>query len=280
MEKRAEYSNLLEEYKDLIDKAPDGTERLNRELAESLVQSGLLGEETNKVLSDIMEWEDAVQAANEQIKGVVSELLGQIGSDLKNNLVEAFRAGEDAAKAMTDTLEKGLENFISAMLFEAVFAQQFKSLENEVLASLNEDGTGDGTVTDDFGRFFSQATELTDQFNEAMADAQKEAKEFGFGLFEPEGGQSSGLKSAIRRELTEQTASELTGLYRATFDITKRGYILNEKHFELEQRNFNAAMQTAANTSLIAKNTADALTHLAKIARNTDTQSSNYNRGI
>lgn len=101
----------------------------------------------------------------------MSELAGSLGSDMRNALVTAFRDGEDAAKAMGQTVEKVLENILSQLIFNRIFSKAFKELEDEMIAS--QDVGGDGNWIDDFERFFEASKGLGEQWEQAMKDAHK-----------------------------------------------------------------------------------------------------------
>ena len=223
-----------------------------------------------------VEWEKALDEARAQIKEVISELTGGLSNDLRTVLVDAFVAGEDAAIKMGDTVAKVLENILSNLIFNSVFSKAFDDLEKEMAASF--DVAGDGTWIDDFSRFFNEASGLTDDFNAAMAAAQTEAANFGFDVFTPEEATAQqGLQGAIRRELTEETGSELTGLFRGQYDITRRLLEATEVYHEKERLHHAQLLGLIAVNTKIETHTANtvielkaAVKELEKIAENTD----------
>lgn len=254
------------EYPDLIKMTTDGLYEVDIALAQSLLDNGLaFGETTENILKNIIAWDEAIQEAKEQIKEVISELSGRIGEDIKNDLVEAFKAGEDAAIKMGETIEKVLENVLANLIFNKIFQDTFDQLEKQMEASFAIGG--DGTWTDDFAIFFANASKLTDDFNEAMKIAQKEAADMGFDIFKPDSGladKQQGLAGAIRRELTEETGGELAGLFRGQFDITKRLLEGSEAHFEIERSHYSAMLDLVAINTKIESNTAATVAELQR----------------
>ena len=117
----------------------------------------------------------------------------------------------------------------------------------------------------DFGRFFSEASLLTDDFNTAMSAAQAEAAAFGFDVFTPEETQNEGLKGEIRRELTEETGSELLGLFRGQYDVTKRIFEINAAYFERERSHHSAVLNLIAINTQIANNTGATVDKLVEV---------------
>ena len=179
--KKDRFGAILNEYPELIEQTENGLLRVNKALAESLIANELVKGETKAILENILEWEQALEDARAQIREVITELTGSLGTDVRNLLVETFEAGENAAIRMGDTVEKVLENILTNLVFNSVFGGVFEDLENEMAKSF--DIGGDGSWVDDFGRFFIQANELTEDFNQAMRDAQAEAANFGFDVF-------------------------------------------------------------------------------------------------
>lgn len=251
---------VLHEYPELIMQTEEGLLRVNRVLAESLMANNLVNDETKEILNNILAWDDALEEARQQIKEVISELAGSLSGDLRNALVEAFRNGENAALKMGETVEKVLEGIVSQLIFNRIFSDAFEQLEKEMADSM--DLGGDGGWTDDFSRFFQDAKGLTDDFNAAMEAAKREAAGFGFDIFKPDEEQEqeaekpTGLAGAIRREMTEETASELAGITRGQYDLIKRGLHLNEQRFDLEKRRFDAVVAIMQSNALIERNTA------------------------
>lgn len=254
LKKKDTFKPLLEEYPELIRETEDGVGRINKELAETLIQQGLVDDATKQLIENVLAWEDAVEAAREQIKGVVSELAGSLSTDMRNSLVEAFEAGEDAAVAMGKTVEKVLEDIVAQIVFNRIFADTFKQLEDEMVAS--QDVGGDGNWVDDFQRFFEASKGLSEQWDQAMKDAQAQANAAGFDIFKPDDSpEQGGMAGAIRREVTEETASILAGFARSSFDLNKRHLQLDEGRMALEQQHYQATLEGLNYWAAIERNT-------------------------
>ncbi len=190
------YVSILKEYPELVRESANGQKEFNRELAESLIKNKLVNKETEQTLKNIIAQEDAMKKAKEQIKGVIKELSGRIGSDLRNELVKAFKEGEDAALKMGDTVSKVLEDMLSQLIFNQVFQKAFDDLEKDMTDSMGEGG--DGTWVDDFGRFLETSKGLTDSYNEAMRQAQEEAKKNGIDIFSKNKSKTKGGANSLR----------------------------------------------------------------------------------
>lgn len=258
--KEDQFVNIMAEYPELIEKSENGMLRINKALAESLIANNLVNEETKQILENILAWEKALEEARAQIKEVITELTGNLSGDLKANLVDAFVSGENAALKMGQTVEKVLENIISSFIFNQIFSDTFDELEKQMAASM--DLGGDSNWVDDFARFFSSAGTLTDDFNAAMAAAQAEAANFGFDVFNPDNAAQQSGAGGIRRDITEETGSELLGLFRGQYDITRNLFRITEEYYAAERSNYGSILQLIAINTRIETNTANTVTEL------------------
>lgn len=258
--KKDKYTDILKEYPELIQKSEAGVLSINKALAESLIANNLVNKETKQILENVLEWEKAMEAARAQIKEVITDLTGSLGTDLKNVLVDAFVSGENAAIKMGDTIEKVLENVLSSLIFNSIFEDAFKQLEDQMASSF--DLGGDGSWTDDFANFFSSATALTDDFNAAMTAAQAEAANFGFDVFKPKNEAQQGGVGDIRRSITEDTGGEIVGLMRGSYDVTRNLFRITEAYYEKERENYGSILSLIAINTKIETNTANTVTEL------------------
>lgn len=287
LKKKDSFKPLLEEYKDLIQEGEDGVQRLNRELAETLIAQNLVDDATKALIEDVLEWEDAIEAAKDQIKGVIADLVGQLGSDMRNALVDSFRAGEDAAIAMGKTVEKVLEDMVSQIIFNKIFADTFKKLQDEMTESYDP-MSGDNNWVDDFQRFFEASKGLSEQWDQAMKDAQAQAAAAGFNIFNPDSSatKKQGLTGGIER-ITESTGNELAGLFRGFYDLMKRSLTLDESRMAMEKEHYQAIIEGLNYWAAIEKNTGDtvakldsAIAELKEIKKNTKGGQSSWDLGL
>lgn len=244
--KQDEFTELLKEYPELIDQSKQGVEQFNEELATSIVNQGLVDDKTKDLINDTKQWVEDIKAANEQIKSVISDLAGSLGNSLRNSLVESFKAGEDAAVAMGETVSSVLEDILAQLIFDQIYSQAFKNLEDEMAASF--DVGGDQQWMDDFGRFFEQANKLDDQWNQALETAKKQGENFGFNLFDINGQNREATQKGFAA-ITQDSADELNGRFTViqghTFQITE-------------------------SMKILAQNVAVMITYLASIDHNTE----------
>jgi hypothetical protein len=220
---------------DVLDKINSpgyGQVKFNVELAKSIIASGRLEENTQKLLEDTVQWYEKLQEINKEIDDIVKNLAGSLANDLRTALVDAFKAGTDSAIAFGESVNKVIENIVSQLLFEKVFSKAFADLEKDLKASFDPIN-GDMNVIDDFNNFYQQQGVLVDQFNKALEDARAQAKKYGFDIFTntpntPTSSAESGLAGTIKG-VTEDTAQILAGQITtiringaSTLDITRQ----------------------------------------------------------
>ncbi len=222
---------------------------------ELLDASGRITEETTKELLDTArESLQEYQAALEEMRGIIRDFAGDLSSQLSTSLQDAFRTGEDAAEHFRQSINRVLLNIFMQDLINQQFRQFFNSLQEEMEASMGVGG--DQNWIDDIKRFSDQITPRLDAAMEAMQIFDDELQAAGYeGFGSSDSAAASGLQGAIRREMTEETASELTGLFRGQYDITKKHFQLSERWFAMEQKCCDATMSIMASNALIEENT-------------------------
>lgn len=208
------FANIETQFAGLFETGEDGFKRINKEMAQSLINSGLLDENTKALVQNALDLGDAMEEANDQIKSVLKDLAGQLGDSLRDALVGAFEAGTDSAEAFRDTVANVIEDMISRLLFSQIFGSLFDQLEAEFLKSADTLGGGDGVYTDDIIRFMQAAGPAVDAFNEALAASQEAANQYGLDLFKGDQQAPQSLTGAIAT-ISQESANELNAQFNA-----------------------------------------------------------------
>lgn len=272
------YANLPKEIVDVLDSSEprDLTEVKN--LLESLNNDKAVDANTKGMIEGVLEWIAKIEEARAQIKEVVVELSGQIGGELRNSLVEAFKAGEDAAVAMGKTVNKVLEDVISNILFNEAFGKLFKDFEeNFTDALLIGDTAG---VIDVFAGFLDKAGPAAEDFYSWMETFKKMANDKGLDIFGETTSNSSLKSESIARQLTESTGTEIVGMYRAGYDIMKQQLTIMQSQGQTQLNILQVANNKLIALNAIQQNTANTVTELRyavvelkAISKNTSQQS-------
>ncbi|MCX6222486.1 MAG: hypothetical protein NTZ69_16060 [Bacteroidia bacterium] len=226
---------LLQEYgtdnKDPNKRLISETGEFNVALAKTLIANKQVTEESAKTLQNMIDWKEAADKATAQLKGVISELTSGLGDDLRNALVDAFKAGENAADKFKGSVNKVLENIMSNMIFNKAFEGAFKTLEDAMAASYAVGG--DQSWLDDFQKFYAQSPDLIKNFNQGMSDAQKAAGDAGFNIFAKDATTTDTSRQATSKgfsAMSQETGNDLNGRFTAiqghTFSISETTKIM------------------------------------------------------
>lgn len=242
--KKDVFAPVAEQFAGLIEVGVDGFSHLNKEMAESLLNSGLLDEKTKVLVQTALSYGQAMEEAKDQIKSTLADLAGNLGDSLRDALVGAFAAGEDSAMAFRDTVGNVIEDMISRLLFSQIFDQLFDDLQAEMLNSADLVGGGDGVYTDDIIRFMNASGPAVAAFNEALKAAQDEAERNGLDLFgngaKPEAPKS--LTGAVAT-ISQQSADELNAQFNSMRISQAQMLVVNTNQlFELQKISVNTAL--------------------------------------
>jgi hypothetical protein len=230
------------------------------ERIEKLYMQGKLTDAAKRDFEALKELREELEAAGVEVEDLqrqLNEMLtGTSSSQLADSLTELFRNGKMAAEDFAQSFEEIMRNAI-------VNSFRYKYLEDalqpfyEELAAL----MGQGTPTQE------QIDALRAQYEAIGAEAAETWKALeaatGMNLSNGSGADTQrGLNGAIRRELTEQTGSELAGLFRGFYDISRRSFQLDERWMALEQKHYEATLDMVRSTSAIESNTANTVSEL------------------
>ena len=214
MKKEDNYLELLKLYPNLIKTAANGQKILNKELAQTLITDNQVDDATKQMLQSALDWTAQLEKARDAVKGIISELAGNLGNKLRDNLVNAFKEGTSAAQAFGDSVGSVLEDILSQLIFNQVFSKAFDDLQAQLITSSDVVNGGDNNWIDDFGAFFSQADGLWNEFYKGLASAQDAASKYGISVFGKSNDNTTALAGAIKG-MTQEQAGLLAGQFNA-----------------------------------------------------------------
>lgn len=169
------YQNLMERFPELVDAAGN----LNVELAKSLVGTGQLDEKTKALVQNAIDWEQAMQDANNQIWNTVLDLTGQIGDTLTDSMVNAFANGTDAAMAWGDTVGDIIGQIVKKTTLMRLMQPALDQLSAEMATSIGKGG--DANIVDDLDRFGKYGLPAFESAFAVMQQYSDWAKSQGYG---------------------------------------------------------------------------------------------------
>lgn len=205
----------------------------------------------NRELIDqlILDWEyyeESVAAVNEYL----SSVLGTLGAEISDALVDAFRNGTDAAEAFGDAASRVIERLVTDMAYAAILAPIFEDMENRITElNNNRSAMSDAEYMEQLMSIFAegigQVSESQDMFNEALEQGQKIAEELGYEAFK---GDSTATQRKGIAQASQDSVNELNGRMTAIQSHTS---------------------SIMGGVQQLTRDSAQVLKHLASIERNT-----------
>lgn len=122
------YSTILSQYPKLI----DAHGKFNVSLAESILKTRKMNDESKAALQNLIDLAKQQEEAWKEIRGYLTDIFGELGNTITNALVDAFRSGTDAGKAMAESVGKMLEKMGTDMIYSAVLQKYFLKAQKEM----------------------------------------------------------------------------------------------------------------------------------------------------
>jgi tape measure domain-containing protein len=217
---------------------------------------------------------DSTKAWFEELQKIKSEMddIGQSAQDAFDEIDQ--RVTGTTAASITDAIISGFKN---GKRFASDFADDFKGMMQDSFLSLFRDNYLNAAISDFYKRFASLSGDsngLTDDDVEVLRDAYNAAIQNGLDkladLDKITGGSSAsqsekgGIQAEIANKITQDQASELTGLFRAQYDITKQISLTALDHLKIatigihslemiEQHTFNTVAELKASNANLEK---------------------------
>lgn len=208
------YSSILDVYPQLVDSAGN----FNKKLAESIIGSREFNGEGKEALQNMINLYDKTQEAAKQLKDYLSGIFGDLGNNMTDALVDAFKNGTDAGKAFGDSISKMLENIGKQMIFQTLFSGIIEDANNKMLDVMkNQSMSADNkfkNYVDILDTMTSQILGRQDTFNNLMSRYKGIAADKGISLFGSESEQQSASANGSLQISYEQ-ATNLIALITA-----------------------------------------------------------------
>lgn len=250
---------------------------------EALFENGQLTERAAELFEQLR----ALRNEGEDIDGLLRDLeiqqqqlfTGTTSSAISDSIIEGLRNGYDSFEDFAGDIEKVLQGAILNSIKFQLLEEPLQRLFEQFAGFAESDGELTQAEADAVrAAYEQQVQDAIDRYNQLSDVLDLDALD---------GANESGLQGAIRRELTEETASELTGLFRGQFDITKRHFQLAEQQFILEKENRASTIQMVQiqvaieqNTRLMADTLTVAVQELVSIRKNTKQGQSGRDQGL
>lgn len=193
----------------------------NMQEQQAQLQAAWQAEESKKKKDDakIAEWKEKYADLTRQIQDMIDEISNDLlqtnakdfATQLGDSLVEAFKTGEDAAKAMETTVNEVLQNIVVNQLKKNFLENQLQSSLERLQKDMGYwDGDNfvfDGLTDEEIAKFKASVSAATSNFNNALQVYQDLFKEMDLGA-------DNSLTGAVKG-VSEETANILAGQMNA-----------------------------------------------------------------
>ena len=203
------YSSLLSEYPKLL----DANGKLNISLAESILKTRKMSDESKEALQHLIDLAKQQEEAFKEIRNYLIDIFGELGNAMTNALVDAFKSGTDAGKAMVESVGRMLEKLGADMVYSAVLQKYFLKAQKEMEKYATDEHLSEEERFAAYARILDQLT------SEVAADSGKAsslleqfkrmAKEKGIDIF---GGAAQQGRAGSLETMTQAQGTKLEGL--------------------------------------------------------------------
>lgn len=201
------YDSLKAKYGEVYNK---DTLEINKQI---LADYGKMDEATKKLVDNAKELLAKQKEAHEEFLSYIQDMVGTMGSDISNILVNAFRS-RDIKMAMDDLkgyLTQTIEGVLQEEVFGLVFGDAFDSLEAQLKNIKNEDGQIVGKIDEPISSFIHNIEDGMAEYADLMNQLQEKYKRYGYDIFTDDmEAQQEALQGAISG-MTEETAGKING---------------------------------------------------------------------
>lgn len=204
----AVYENLLDKYGSIIDRGnKESPFALNPQI---IADYDKLDEDTKKIVDSWKDVEAEAEKALSDINENFKELCGEIGDNLYNALVDAWRKGDIYAGVdeFHDYMGKTIRDLMYKAAFASIMKPMFDELQEDMRKSFVEGGDQD--ITDELDRLAKKVPGVVAVLKGAMESVDAQLEEMGYSPDVTGASLGNGFKS-----ITEDTAGLLASYLNA-----------------------------------------------------------------
>ena len=170
------WGDLMTQFPELVETAANGEERINKELAEQLIEQNMVNDATKEMIEEALKYQEEMDAARKQIEEIADSLMGSLGNNLRSALVDAFTEGTDAAEALHKTVNATLEDMVSQLLYGARLAPIFEKIKTAMADSLQYGGGAlemIDIISDNYAELQAASEQMTNDLKTVQEYAEK-----------------------------------------------------------------------------------------------------------
>ncbi|MDO5106023.1 tape measure protein [Capnocytophaga sp.] len=253
--RKQEWTGILHQFPELVQQGEDGLLRVNKALLESLKANNQLDDKTLDIVNNIEKWNEQIEKANKQMEEVLGEILGDAAQRLGDELVDAFKKGENAANRVRKVVGDILADLGKQLLLDVLVAPVIEDIKKKALEGYKKDGQAG--VIRALGEGIPSLIGASEAMSEGLKVYQDELKKkYNLDIYKNqyEQGKIKGLQA-----MTQDQASELNAKFTLGIELDR----VRNVHLE------NITKNIAESYRFLQDVSAKQLQHLAGIEVNT-----------
>ena len=203
------YSSLLSEYPKLL----DANGKFNISLAESILKTRKMSDASKEALQHLIDLAKLQEEAFKEIRNYLTDIFGELGNTITNALVDAFKSGTDAGKAMVESVGRMLEKLGADMVYSAVLQKYFLKAQKDMEKYATDEHLSEEERFAAYARILDRLTADVSADSGKAASLleyfKKKAKEYGIDIF---GGAAQQGRAGSLETMTQAQGTKLEGL--------------------------------------------------------------------
>ena len=203
------YSSLLSEYPKLL----DANGKFNISLAESILKTRKMSDASKEALQHLIDLAKQQEEAFKEIRNYLTDIFGELGNTITNALVDAFKSGTDAGKAMVESVGRMLEKLGADMVYSAVLQKYFLKAQKDMEKYATDEHLSKEERFAAYARILDRLTADVSADSGKAASLleyfKKKAKEYGIDIF---GGAAQQGRAGSLETMTQAQGTKLEGL--------------------------------------------------------------------
>lgn len=209
------YSSILDEYDDII----DAEGKLNVARIQNIIDTRKMSDETKNYLQNLIDLQDAAEAAQEELRNYLQNTFGALGDDIMTSLENAIKdRGVNAWEEFGKAGAKVIEQLGKQIAYELFFADKFQKLQNQLEAVYGSNKSEEDITReamDLVGKFYQNIGSQMELAQGFMENWQKEAEKYGFELWASDDSTSQTASSGGFQSMDQDTGNRLDGRFAA-----------------------------------------------------------------
>ena len=211
------YSSILDVIPELIDE----TGKFDAEVAKLALNTRTMSDDDKAALQYMIDLAELAEEAFQAVKDYLSDIFGELGGNISDALVDAFRNGTDAAEKFTKSVTGMLEDLAEQMIYSVTIAPYLAKAQEDMLNIMqNENLTNEQKFNGYVGILDGMMDDVLAQqgaYNAMMEEYKQMAASKGLNLWEPDSKTQSG-KAGAYEAASQESITRLEGLYSSMLE--------------------------------------------------------------